>query len=51
MNIRALALTGLLAAGLTVAASAQQNVNLTAGPTDYTTWSLFGSATAQAPTR
>lgn len=43
-------LSGLLAA-LTLAtalpaAHAQQGVNLTAGPVDYTTWSLFGSAQA-----
>ena len=28
------------------AAQAQQGVNLTAGPVDYTTWTLFGSAVA-----
>ncbi len=39
--------TTLLALALLPAAQAQQNINLTAGPTDYTTWTLFGSAAAQ----
>lgn len=40
-------LAGLLALTLLPAVQAQQNINLTAGPTDYTTWSLFGDASAQ----
>jgi hypothetical protein len=43
-------LAGLLALTLLKDVRAQQNINLTVGPTDYTTWSLFGSATAQNAT-
>ena len=43
--------TLLLAAGLAPAAAlAQQGVNLSVGPVDYTTWSRFGSAQAQNST-
>ena len=39
-------LASLALAGAVPAAQAQQGVNLTAGPVDYTTLSLFGSAQA-----
>lgn len=43
--------TGLLLATLLLpAAQAQQSVDLSAGPVDYTTWTLFGSAAAQNTT-
>ncbi len=48
MRIPATALLiSLLAATAGPAAQAQQNINLTAGPTDYTTWTLFGDAQAR----
>ena len=37
---------GLLGLALCAGAQAQQGVNLTVGPTDYTTWTLAGSAHA-----
>lgn len=43
-------LAGLLALTLLNDARAQQNINLTVGPTDYTTWTLFGSAAAHNTT-
>lgn len=43
---RQLAAATLLAATLLPAAQAQQTLNLTAGPVDYTSWTLFGSASA-----
>ena len=39
-------LAGLALAAALPAAQAQQAINLTAGPVDYTTWSLFGTAQA-----
>lgn len=39
-------LAALALAAALPAAQAQQGVNLTAGPVDYTTWNLFGSAQA-----
>lgn len=39
-------LAALALAAVLPAAQAQQGINLTAGPVDYTTWSLFGSAQA-----
>jgi hypothetical protein len=39
-------LAGLLSAALAPAARAQQGVSLASGFTDFTTWQLFGSATA-----
>lgn len=39
-------LAALALAAALPAAQAQQGVNLTAGPVDYTTWTLFGSAVA-----
>ncbi|HOB95577.1 MAG TPA: PEP-CTERM sorting domain-containing protein [Aquabacterium sp.] len=45
-----LAAAALLAASLLPAARAQQGLDLSAGPVDYTTWTLFGSATAQNTT-
>lgn len=38
--------TGLLTAALLPPALAQQTLSLIAGPVDYTTWTLYGSATA-----
>ena len=43
-------LASLALAGAVPAAQAQQGVNLTAGPVDYTTLSLFGSAQANNST-
>ena len=40
-------LAALALAAALPAAQAQQGVNLTAGPVDYTTWSMFGSAQAR----
>ena len=45
-----LLLASLALAGAMPAAQAQQGTNLTAGPVDYTTWSLFGSAQANNST-
>lgn len=45
-RLRTVLLSGLLAAAAWPAAHAQQGVNLTAGPTDYTSWTLLGSAAA-----
>ena len=46
MRTSSLLLSGLLAVAVPAAVLAQQNVNLTAGPVDYTTWALAGSAHA-----
>lgn len=48
MSIQKLLLSATLAAALLPAAHAQQGVNIATGGvlTDYTTWTLFGSATA-----
>jgi hypothetical protein len=46
MKIKQLLLSGMLAAGLTSAAHAQQGVSLATGYTDFTTWTLLGNATA-----
>ena len=43
-------LAALALAAALPAAQAQQGVNLTAGPVDYTTWSRFGSAQAKNST-
>jgi Bacterial lectin/PEP-CTERM motif len=43
-------LAALTLAAVLPAAQAQQGVNLTAGPVDYTKWSLFGSAQANNST-
>lgn len=43
-------LAGLALAVVLPAAQAQQGINLTAGPVDYTSWTLFGSAQAQNTT-
>ena len=50
MRTRSLFLTGLLAGGVMSAASATQGVSLASGYTDFTTWTLLGSATAQNDT-
>ena len=50
MRIRVLLLTGLLAGGVMSAASAAQGVSLASGFTDFTTWTRFGSASAQNDT-
>ena len=50
MQRRPLLLASLALAGAMPAAQAQQGTNLTAGPVDYTTWSLFGSAQANNST-
>jgi hypothetical protein len=42
-----LAAAALLAASLLPVAQAQQTLDLSAGPVDYTSWTLYGSATAQ----
>lgn len=47
MRNSSLLLSALLAAPAPAAVLAQQNVNLTAGPVDYTTWALAGSAHAR----
>ena len=47
MRTSSLLLSGLLAVAAPAAVLAQQNVNLTVGPVDYTTWTLAGSAQAQ----
>jgi hypothetical protein len=39
-----------MAAALAPAAQAQQTIDLSAGPVDYTSWTLFGSATARNET-
>jgi len=44
--LRSLALASLLAAGLHGAAVAEQGVSLATGLTDFTSWSLYGSAQA-----
>ena len=46
MQRLSLLLASLALAGAIPAAQAQQGVDLTTGPVDYTTWSLFGSAQA-----
>ena len=50
MRIPTLLLSSLLATAAQHPAFAQQNVNLTAGPVDYTTWTLLGDAQAQNTT-
>lgn len=45
-----LAAAALLAASLWPAAQAQQTLDLSAGPVDYTSWTLFGTAAAQNTT-
>jgi len=50
MHTKTLAIGALLAAALLPAAHAQQTLDLSAGPVDYTTWTRFGSATAQNST-
>lgn len=47
MQRLSLLLAGLALASGIPAAQAQQGVNLTVGPVDYTTWTLFGSAQAR----
>ena len=47
MRIPTLLLSTLLAAAAQAPAQAQQNVNLTVGPVDYTSWTLAGDAQAQ----
>ena len=46
MHIPTLLLSTLLSAAALPSALAQQTVNLTAGPVDYTTWTRFGDAQA-----
>jgi hypothetical protein len=48
--VRPWLLCSLLTAALCPAAQAQQGVDLTVGLTDFTTWQLFGSATANNAT-
>jgi hypothetical protein len=50
MRIKTLILSSFLAAGIVTAAHAQQGVSLATGFTDFTTWTLAGSATAQNDT-
>ena len=47
---RPLAVALLLATQLLPAAQAQQSIDLSVGPVDYTTWTRFGSAAAQNTT-
>jgi hypothetical protein len=47
MRIKTLILSSILAAGFVTAAHAQQGVSLATGFTDFTTWTLAGSASAQ----
>lgn len=47
MRTSSLLLSSLLAAAAPSAVLAQQNVNLTIGPVDYTSWTLAGSAHAR----
>jgi len=50
MQPTTLAIGALLAAALLPTAQAQQTLDLSAGPVDYTTWTLLGSASAQNTT-
>jgi len=50
MRIKSLIVSGFLAAIFVSSAHAQQGVSLATGYTDFTTWTLLGSATAQNET-
>lgn len=50
MRVKTLILSSFLVAGFVTAAHAQQGVSLATGLTDFTTWTLNGSATAQNTT-